>query len=177
MYRLIFLTGAHKGRRLAVQQGDILLGSDPDCHVHLEGDGIPGRTATIERQLDGYLLRPLVSGPLPVINGETSHGHLMEHGDEIEIGTNRLMFQLITAEIATENRRSSKFQLFTLITVIAILVMQSVILITLLAPWRNQVNATAGGMGLDEASALTNTVSGLTADEGSPTNRLVVPEQ
>jgi pSer/pThr/pTyr-binding forkhead associated (FHA) protein len=72
----------------------LLLGSSPDCDVQIDEAGIAPRHAEI-RLLDGKQLRlkDLGSAAGTLLNGEPVQETLLGSGDEIRIGTCRLMLQ------------------------------------------------------------------------------------
>jgi hypothetical protein len=61
MYRLVFLTGPHQGRRLAVQKGDLVIGHDADCHVQLHDPAVASRHAILEQRPDGFFIKAIRS--------------------------------------------------------------------------------------------------------------------
>ncbi len=136
MYRLVFLTGPRKGRRLAVQEGDLLLGRDPDCHVPLQDPSVSGRHAVLEDGAAGVVIRALPGAGSLVVNGEEVRERPLRHGDEIDIGRERLLFQLIQQDQRLKKRRFSKFHGLTFVAVSGILILQLLILAGLFIFWR-----------------------------------------
>lgn len=136
MYRLVFLTGPHKGRRLAVRQGDVLIGSDPDCHVQLFDPAVSSRHALLEQRPDGCFIRALGPSGAIRVNGVESREEALKHGDEIDIASERLLFQLIQSDSGMQKRRRSKFHGLTFVAVSAVLIVQLVILAGLFLFWR-----------------------------------------
>ena len=92
----------------------IVLGSSTSCDVQLDEPGISARHAEI-RLLDGksLLLKDLGSETGTLLNGERVDETLLGSGDEIRIGTSRLMLQapglrperILTADVVTKTAR------------------------------------------------------------------------
>ena len=90
------------------------LGSSASCDVQLDEPGISARHAEI-RLLDGksLLLKDLGSETGTLLNGERVDETLLGSGDEIRIGTSRLMLQapglrperILTADVVTKTAR------------------------------------------------------------------------
>lgn len=136
MYRLVFLTGPHEGRRLAVKMGDVMIGRDADCHVLLHDPAAALRHAVLEQRPDGYYIRTLSAIATLRVNGAATREERLKDGDEIEIARERFLFQLIQADPKLQKRRSSKFHGLTFVAVITILLIQLIILAGLFVFWR-----------------------------------------
>ncbi len=135
MYRLLFQEGPYKGKRLAVQQGTVVIGRDPDCHIHLADDEISWRHAIIEDRDDGTYIRDMGSLNKIVLNGEEIHESKLDHGDEIVIGQTKFIFQLVQVGFVQEGRRISHIQGITFASV-AVIVLLEIVLLVALAAWR-----------------------------------------
>ena len=115
MYRLVFLTGARKGRRLAVQQGTLLIGRDHDVQLDLrEDEEVSRHHATIEQRADGYYLTDL-GGTNPVeVNGQKVRGVIkLQPDDQIEIGRTLMQFQVVETAVASTRRTAGLLQVAT----------------------------------------------------------------
>lgn len=136
MYRLIFLNGKMKGRRVAVQQGAIDIGRDPQCHLDLsDDDEVSRRHAVIEERPDGYYVRDLGSLNPVEVNGEAVTERKLNHGDKIEVGRTQLEFQLIVEQpVVTAKRRLSPLQ-FTAVLVIGCLLLAEVLFVVVFPMW------------------------------------------
>mgnify|MGYP001767828068 CR=1 FL=1 len=60
-YRLVFISGPQKGKRLTVQQGAVVIGRDPDCAIAIADDEVSRRHAVIEERPQGVYVRDLGS--------------------------------------------------------------------------------------------------------------------
>ncbi len=136
MYRLVFLTGPLQGRRLAVRKGDVTIGRDPDCHVLLYDPEVALRHAVLEQRQDGYYIRALSPVAPLRVNGVATREERLNHGDEIDVAHDRLLFQLVQVGTKLQKRRSSKFHGVTFVAVAAILLIQIMILAGLFIFWR-----------------------------------------
>lgn len=134
MYRLTFLSGTKSGQSLTVNQRDFLIGRDTDCHLRLVDATVMGRHALIEERADACLIRLLTApGEVKVNHQSVTQAHLY-NGDEIDIGTDRLLFTTSKRLTATRRRRS-KFHGFTFLSVATILALQAVVLVGLFLFW------------------------------------------
>lgn len=115
MYRLVFLTGARKGRRLAVQQGTLLIGRDHDVQLDLrEDDEVSRHHATIEQRADGYYLTDLGGTNPAEVNGQKVRGVIkLQPDDQIEIGRTLMQFQVVETAVATMRRTAGPLQVAT----------------------------------------------------------------
>lgn len=136
MYRLVFLTGPHQGRRLAVQKGDLVIGHNADCHVQLHGPAVASRHAILEQRPDGFFIKAIDPAGALSVNGVETREERLKHGDEIDIAGERLLFQLFEGDGGPQKRRSGKFHGLTFVAVTAILLLQILILAGLFIFWR-----------------------------------------
>lgn len=126
MYRLIFYSGRFKGRRIAVQQGDLLIGRDPACQIDLaDDDSVSRRHAVIEQRKDGVWLRDLGSMNPATVNGQPVDEVKLRPGDRIEIGRTQFEFQLVEAAVPTPRRRRSRLHILTIVAVGFILALEA----------------------------------------------------
>lgn len=123
MYRLIFLEGRMKGRRIAIQQGSIVIGRDAACHVDIqEDDQVSRRHATIEDRNGVYVIKDMGAVNRPVVNGTAVLEAELKHGDVIEIGRTKLEFQIVQSqEPVGTKRRIGQLQLVAFLAVAAVL--------------------------------------------------------
>ena len=126
MYRLVFLTGTRKGRRLAVSQGTLLIGRDHDVHLDLrEDDEVSRHHAHIEERADGCFLTDLGGRNPTEVNGQVVRGSIkLKAGDQIQLGRTLMEFQAIEAARGDTRRAVSMLQSATFGLVIALLVAQ-----------------------------------------------------
>ena len=110
MYRLIFQTGPLKGKRLAIQQGPVIIGRDPDCHIAVADDEISRKHAVIELRDDGFYIRDLGSMNGILVNDKTCRESKLKHGDNLEIGRTKIHFQQMGQDDALEERRVTHSQ-------------------------------------------------------------------
>lgn len=108
MYRLVFLNGKDKGRRLAIREAIITVGRDPDCFLRLSDDEVSRKHAVIEQREDGVYLKDLDATNPTLVNDVPVKETRLHHGDSIEFGNTILQFQTIADPAASEARRSSR---------------------------------------------------------------------
>jgi hypothetical protein len=95
MYRLLF-QGRDSGRAPFIARApQIAIGRDGSCALRLAEDGVSDRHAAIERRADGYYLRDLGSANGVRVNSQLAAEHRLATGDEIEIGSVRLRFEIV----------------------------------------------------------------------------------
>jgi hypothetical protein len=125
MYRLTFLSGNMKGRRVAVQRGTVLIGRDPECHIDLKGDDeVSRRHAQIETRPDGVYIRDLGALNRTEVNGKPVAESHLRSGDRLLIGTTLLEFREIEPVLAVSGRRTGRLQLLTFVAVVAVIGLQ-----------------------------------------------------
>jgi pSer/pThr/pTyr-binding forkhead associated (FHA) protein len=118
MYRLIFLNGNLKGRRVAVQQGALLIGRDPSCQLDLqEDDQVSHQHALLEQRSDGVWIKDLGATNRTEVNGQPVEEVRLHPGDRIEIGHTQMEFQLIEAQPESSRRRVSMVQVLTFVAI------------------------------------------------------------
>lgn len=142
-YRLVFISGPQKGKRLAVQEGSVVIGRDPDCHVSLPDDEVSRKHAVIDQRPDGVYLRDLGSMNGVVINGTAVREAKLKHGDTLELGRTKIQFQDIRHAEAPLTRRGGRVQGITLASVALIILFELAFLIGL-SLWHKDVLETPG---------------------------------
>ena len=122
MYRLIFLNGTMKGRRLAVREGTIFIGRDPACHVELPGDdSVAPRHASIEVRDGAFFLCSTDAANLLHVNGQPVSETSLKNGDKIDVGRTQLEFHIIFDQSPVGTKRSvSGLQVATVAVIVAI---------------------------------------------------------
>jgi len=138
MYRLIFLNGKFKGRRLAVHQGAILLGRDPECHIHLaDDDEVSRKHATIEERENGVFIRDAGSLNKFMVNDQELSEAQLKHNDLIVVGKTRIQFQQVQTGADPHARRGGGIQRLTIAAVALVVLMELGFLAALLF-WRQE---------------------------------------
>lgn len=131
MYRLLFLNGQLKGKRIAVQQGNLLIGRGSDCHVSLDDDDrVSHHHAMIEHRGGRPVIRDLGAMNRVEVNGRPVVEHRLRHGDRIEIGGTAIEFYDADKTIPTGHpRRFSKTQALAFLSVGLVAMLQLVFLV------------------------------------------------
>jgi len=83
-------------KKVALAEGEeILLGSGPDCRIQLSGIFVAKAHAKILSDKEGQFKIVHLSGVTGTrVNGEKIRERVLKHGDEIEIGKQKLLFRL-----------------------------------------------------------------------------------
>jgi pSer/pThr/pTyr-binding forkhead associated (FHA) protein len=82
-------------KKIALEAGGVTLGSGPDCKVQLTGMFVAKLHARIVPEREGQFKIVHVGGLAGTrVNGEKISEHTLRHGDEIEIGKQKLLFRL-----------------------------------------------------------------------------------
>ncbi|HMP72850.1 MAG TPA: FHA domain-containing protein [Kiritimatiellia bacterium] len=133
MYRLIFMTGQNRGRRLAIQQGDLVLGSDGSCHVQLGDDpGMAAVHATILHRGEELILQDEAGGETTFVNEHPVKVHRLQHGDVIRLSQTRIEFQWMEPPAPfTPKRKVSLTQVVALAGVAVVLALQALFILGL----------------------------------------------
>ena len=138
MYRLIFLSGPLKGKRLAIQQGPVIIGRDPDCHIAVADDEISRKHAIIELRDNAFHIRDLGSMNGILVNDRTCREAKLNHGDTLEIGRTRIHFQQMNQNDLREKRRVTHSQGLAFGAVIFIILIQLAFVVGF-SLWRKDV--------------------------------------
>lgn len=92
------LTLSFKGKKLKLiplPGGEVIIGSDPGCQVHIDSLAVDPRHATITTLDDVSVLRD-ISGAgaegIVLVNGKMIEEHTLQDGDTIQIGKHTLDF-------------------------------------------------------------------------------------
>lgn len=146
MYRLLFINGDMKGRRLTIKQGDLLFGSGEECHVRLQEDEkVAGQHAVIEYQHGQANLRDLGAAHKAQVNDRPVLRHRLEHGDRIAIGETIMEFHAPGAKAPPHlRRRFSKMQATSIAAISGIVLLQLGFVI-LFPLWQQNRTVEVGG--------------------------------
>ncbi|MDH5785801.1 MAG: FHA domain-containing protein [Chromatiales bacterium] len=108
------LTLLFKGKKLKVVQlprGEVAIGSDPGCQVHIDSLAIDPRHATITTEDNVSILRDL-SGPQAegalMVNGTKVSEHTLQDGENIQIGKHTLEFSFSPTSDADDTYAAAK---------------------------------------------------------------------
>lgn len=136
MYRLVFQSGRHEGKRIVVRQALTVAGRDPGCHLVLDGDErMAPRHASLEERGTGIYLSPLSPDHAVRRNGDPVTGAVrLAHNDEIDLGGIRLVFQELIAPQARLRPSTGLMQPVTILAAAAILAVE-VLLLAYLVDW------------------------------------------
>ena len=82
-------------KKLALETDEVILGSGSTCHIQLSGMFVGKTHAKIVRTKEGQFKIQHLGGLAGTrVNGEKIAEHVLKHGDEIEIGKQKLLFRL-----------------------------------------------------------------------------------
>ncbi len=143
MYRIIFLTGLEKGKRLVIQKGPVVIGREPSCPIRLTEEGVSLQHAVLEVRPDGLYIRNLSSIAPVVVNGRPVPEAKLAHHDVIDLGNAKLQFQLVSEDQARPVRRIGFMQALTVISITFVVALQIVFLAGI-SMWRPKVPPPAG---------------------------------
>ncbi|MCO5067142.1 MAG: FHA domain-containing protein [Kiritimatiellae bacterium] len=125
MYRLSFLNGRLKGRRVTVQQGVLLIGRDSSCEVELSDDALVAHQhIQLETRKDGVWLRDLDTMTPAMVNGEAVTEVKLRAGDLIQVGNTQIEFQPVSMTPVSPRRRRSRLHALTVLAVGGILAIE-----------------------------------------------------
>lgn len=92
------LTLSFKGKMLKVVQvsnGEMVIGSDPSCQLHIDSLAVLPRHATINTSNNESVLRNLGSPDDLLINGNITGQHNLKDNDQIQIGKHTVLFSFV----------------------------------------------------------------------------------
>lgn len=129
MYRLIFLNGKRKGRRLTIRSAKATIGSGAKCSIPIDNPALAGEHAAIERGDGGVYLRSLCADGSVKINGLAVDNAALHDGDVISVGSARFRFTASRALSGESGRRrGSNLQRLTLLAVFVLLLLELAVL-------------------------------------------------
>ena len=82
------------GRRVAVGSDAVVIGRLPECAVVLPDSNVSRRHAELQRKGDGVFVTDLGSTNGTRVNGSPVREQLLASGDEISVGSTRLIFEM-----------------------------------------------------------------------------------
>ncbi len=128
-YRLQFLNGPRKDRRITVQQGLVIIGRHAGCAVDLaDDDEVSREHARIEERGDGCWIRDLGALNPTLVNGQPISEVKLNPGDKIEVGHTQLEFQAAAAA-AVRGQRPSTLMILTFLAVALLFVVQGIFVV------------------------------------------------
>lgn len=95
MYRLVFQPHPTTRQPVAGDAARLLIGREPECGLRLTDAGIHDRHAVIDRRAAGYFISDLTNSNGVHVNGTAITTQRLVTGDEIELGTVRLIFEVV----------------------------------------------------------------------------------
>jgi pSer/pThr/pTyr-binding forkhead associated (FHA) protein len=138
MYRLTFLSGPLKGKRLAIRQGPVTIGRDPECNIAVADNEIFRKHAVIERRDDDFYIRDVGSKSGILVNDIICRESKLKHKDTITIGRTVILFQQVAKADAGEGRRVTHSQGLAFAAVICTILVQLAFVVGL-SVWRRDV--------------------------------------
>jgi predicted component of type VI protein secretion system len=105
----------------------VTIGRDPGCGLQWFDAGVADRHAAIERADDGYYISDLGSPTGVRVNNQAVTRQRLATGDEIEIGSVRVRFNVVHAQTG-EHRRTNIMQILLVLVVIVSIASQVVVL-------------------------------------------------
>ena len=123
MYRLVFLNGKDKGRRVVVREPTISLGRHRDCRVQVDDEQSLDRHALLEEREDGVYVRADEQALLSV-NDAVLRSTRLDHDDVLQVGATQIQYQRMAETPFYEGRRVSVLHLLSLAAVVAVLLAQ-----------------------------------------------------
>jgi pSer/pThr/pTyr-binding forkhead associated (FHA) protein len=89
---LVVKRGPNSGSRFALDADVVTAGRHPDSDIFLDDITVSRRHAEIHRRADGYVVRDAGSLNGTYLNRERVEESPLSHGDELQIGTFKLVF-------------------------------------------------------------------------------------
>jgi len=95
MYRLLFENRGLSRERFETRERSVVIGRDAGCSLRLSASGVDVRHASIERRADGYYVNDIGSANGVLVNGQRITSQRLRSGDELELGSARLRFEIV----------------------------------------------------------------------------------
>ncbi|HMO05919.1 MAG TPA: FHA domain-containing protein [Kiritimatiellia bacterium] len=139
MYRLLFINGKFKGKRLTIQQGAVLIGRDPECQIDLDDDDEVSRHhALIESRGGSPVIRDLDATNRVLVNDQPVKEHRLRSGDRIEIGRTLIEYQAGSSAAPPKHRRRFSKMQATSFAAIGLIVLLQVVFVILFPLWQKR---------------------------------------
>jgi len=90
---LLILSGMMSGQSVPIMTNPFIMGRNRGCHLQITEADISRQHAQILVQGDNYILQDLNSKSGLYVNGYRVSRHMLQHGDNVRIGTLNLRFQ------------------------------------------------------------------------------------
>ncbi len=159
MYRLFFLNGGLKGRRVTVQQGSLLIGRDASCAINLSDDDLVAHHhVQLDMRKDGVWLRDLDTMTPATVNGESVSEIKLRAGDVIQVGNTQIEFQPVSMAPVSPRRRRSRLHALTVLAVGGILLLE-VVFIFVFPFWHGRYMEKAAPVAKTDALATVSSVA------------------
>lgn len=104
------LTLSFKGKMLNVfrlSEGEVVIGSDPACQLHIDSLAVQPRHASVTTQNDVTVLRDLGSTEGTLVNGNKIEEHTLQDSDQIQIGKHTLAFSYAPSDSADDSFKTA----------------------------------------------------------------------
>ncbi len=135
MYRITFIDGPLKGRKLTVHEDRLCIGRDADCSLRMSDPAIAGRHADIEMR-DGVVhVRRASADAVLAVNGVPAgdQGIALRRGEVLDLGPHRLRIEADARPIALPSRHVVNLTIVAGVAVAALLAVQGALLVRALA--------------------------------------------
>ncbi len=175
MYRIVFIEGILKGRKLTVHEDRLCLGSDPECSLRFSDPAVAARHAELEEREGVVRLRRVSPAAGLTVNGnEAGDGETpLRAGDVIGLGSHRLRVEGARPErVAASSSRAGGLSDAAVATTLAILAIQAILIFRAVDHGR-QVRADAPVTAPEAATnapyaALSNSIPGISTGAPAP---------
>lgn len=131
MYRIVFIEGVLKGRKLTVHEDRLCLGRDPDCSLRFSDPAVAAHHAELEEREGVVRLRRVSPAAGLTVNGnEAGDGETsLRAGDVLGLGAHRLRIGGARPEpVATSSSRAGGLSDAAVAATLAILAIQALLI-------------------------------------------------
>lgn len=92
-FYLSWVEGAEGGQEIELKQKEMVIGRDLACQIHIPVNQVSSRHAMLVAQQNTYVLKDLQSTNGTFVNGRKIDTVELQHGDEIRVGMQKLVFR------------------------------------------------------------------------------------
>jgi pSer/pThr/pTyr-binding forkhead associated (FHA) protein len=92
-FYLVWVDGAQGGEEIELTQKEVVFGRDASCQICIAATQISSQHAKLIAQQGSFLLQDLQSTNGTLVNGRKITSVVLQHGDEIQIGWQKLVFR------------------------------------------------------------------------------------
>ncbi len=175
MYRLHFQDRTSRRAPFETREPYLTIGRGADCRLCLPENGVSAQHALIERRDDGYHIRDLASAIGVRVNGELVKDQRLATGDEVEVGSVRMRFEIVHERPPSHRRTIDGLQVTAAVAIVLLMAGQMALLGYIFSTERSMAARTDLKLAPGQQSQSTETPATAGAGSSSDSGGLLAP--